>query len=200
MTSPEVGAVVARARRRWAEFVGPEATRTDDVLTAAAAVLGAAVAPLIARRRGGDATDALMAGLLAGDLAGGAYVNNTRACARWYERGGQGPAQHLVFAGLHLHPAAVAWMDRGAGRRVPGPSWALAHYAYVLTSSGVVQRFRGHRRWLGVLLTLGGIALDRTIGPSRTAPWFAWTYYPKLLLGHAGASLWSDEDLDAAGS
>lgn len=196
---PQVTNVVARVRRGWDGFVGPEATPTNDALTAVTVTLSLVAAPLVARRRGGGTSDALVAAVLAGDLAGGAYVNNTRACARWYERQGQGIAQHLVFAVLHVHPAAIAWMDRGAVRDVPRPTWALAHYAYMLGSSAAIQRFRPHRRLLGLVLALGGIALDRAMGPSRTAPWFAWTYYPKLLLGHAGAVLWNDEDLDSAG-
>ncbi|NYI68045.1 hypothetical protein [Spelaeicoccus albus] len=184
-----------RAGRWWGEFVGPEATPTNDVLTAATALFGAAVAPAIVRRRGGTRLGALIAVGLAGDLVGGAYVNNTRACARWYERPGQGVTEHLIFAALHVHPAVVAWMDRDAAKRIPGPWWALAHYSYMLGSAAAIQRYRSRRRTLGVILTIGGIALDRAIGSSHTAPWLAWTYYPKLLLGHAAAAAWSDDDL-----
>ncbi len=114
------------------------------------------------------------------------------------ERPGQGDAAHLAFAALHVHPAAVAWLDVGAGpRKVPGPAWAAAHYAYLVAATVVVRRFPSRRRPLGVVLTAGGLALDGLLGPSSCAPWFAWTYYPKLLLGHAGASLWSDDALRA---
>ncbi|MEN5076123.1 hypothetical protein ABE437_20070, partial [Isoptericola cucumis] len=154
--------------------------------------------PLVARPRGADPGRAAVACALATDLAGGAYVNNTLACARWYERPGQGDGTHLAFAALHVHPAAVAWLDAGAGgRRVPGPAWAAAHYAYLMAATVVVRRSGVRRRALGVVLTAGGLVLDGLLGPSERAPWFAWTYYPKLLLGHAGASLWSDDALRA---
>lgn len=95
-----------------------------------------------ARRHGaGPATTTVIA-LLGFDLGGGVYVNNTRACARWYEHPGQGTREHLAFAG-------------------------------------------------------GGLVLDRVLGPSHAAGWFAGAYYPKLLMGHAAASLWSDEQLHA---
>ncbi|WP_402375921.1 hypothetical protein [Isoptericola rhizosphaerae] len=184
-------------RRFWAELVGPEATPVDHALTVATTVAGAVVAPLVARRAGAGRAGAVAACLLAVDLSGGAYVNNTRACARWYERPGQGEADHLTFAALHVHPAVVAWIDRGIGRRVPGVTWAAAHYAYLMGSTAVIRRFPARRRPLGVALTVGGLALDAALGPSARAPWFAWTYYPKLLLGHAAAALWSDEDLRA---
>ncbi|WP_407316758.1 hypothetical protein UQW22_10210 [Isoptericola halotolerans] len=198
---PRLGArrmsrVLSTLRRSWGEFVGPEATRVDHALTAVTTAVGAVAAPLVARRHGADAARATVACLLAVDLSGGAYVNNTRACARWYERPGQGDAEHLLFAAVHVHPVAVAWLDRGARRRVPAPVWAAAHYGYLMASTVVVRRNRAVRRPLGVALTLGGLALDLALGPSPRAPWFAWTYYPKLLLGHAAASCWSDEDLD----
>ena len=188
----------ARLRRAWDEFVGPEARPVDHVLTVATTVAGAVVAPLVARRRGAGPGRAAAASALATDLAGGVYVNNTLACARWYERPGQGDAAHLAFAALHVHPAAVAWLDAGAGaRKVPGPAWAAAHYAYLVAATVVLRRNGARRRPLGVVLTAGGLVLDGLLGPSARAPWFAWTYYPKLLLGHAGASLWSDDALRA---
>lgn len=185
-------------RRAWDGFVGPEATPVNHVLSALTAAAGAWAAPVVARRHGADRARTVTACLLAVDLCGGAYVNNTRACARWYERPGQGDSEHLAFAAWHVHPVAVAWLDRGTGRRVPGVAWAAAHYAYLMGATAVVRRFPLRRRLLGVALSLGGLALDAALGPSARAPWFAWTYYPKLLLGHAAASLWSDEDLRAA--
>ncbi|WP_106266844.1 MULTISPECIES: hypothetical protein [Isoptericola] len=185
-------------RRAWAEFVGPEATPVNHALTALTTAVGAVVAPVVARRRGAARAGTVAACLLAVDLSGGAYVNNTRACARWYERPGQGDAQHLTFAALHVHPAAVAWLDRGAARRVPGAVWAAAHYVFLLESTAAIRRYPDRRRPLGVALTVGGLLLDGALGPSVRAPWFAWAYYPKLLLGHAAASWWSDEDLRAA--
>lgn len=190
----------AALHRRWSEFVGPEATRANHVQTALTTAAGAVAAPITATARGAGAGRAAIAGLMAVDLAGGVYVNNTRACARWYERPGQGSTTHYSFAAWHVHPAAVAWLDAGppgggtAGRVHPA-AWAAAHYVYMTTATVVIRRCPARRRMLAVALTTGGLALDKLLGPSQTAPWFAWTYYPKLLLGHAGAALWSDDDL-----
>jgi hypothetical protein len=189
-------------RHAWGEFVGPEATPANHVLTALTTLVGAVAAPAVARARGAGPRRAVAACLLAIDLAGGAYVNNTRACARWYERPGQGDGTHDAFAALHVHPAAVAWLDAGTaghgGRREHPAAWAAAQYGYLMAATVVVRRNPARRRVLGVALTAGGLVLDAALGPSRVAPWFAWTYYPKLVLGHASAALWSDEDLAGA--
>lgn len=182
-------------REAWGRFVGPEATRLDHVLTAAATTVGAALAGALARRRGGGPIATTASVVLAADLVGGAYANNTLACARWYERPGQGDCEHLAFAAWHVHPALVASLDRGRPGRVPGPLWAALHYGYLLGATVAIRRFPRRRRTLGVALTAGGLALDHAVGRSRIAPWFAWSYYPKLLMGHAAASLWSDQRL-----
>ena len=101
----------------------------------------------------------------------------------------------MEFAALHLHPAAVAWVDSRAGKQHHPVRWALGHYAFMLLSTATIRNFFEHRRSLGLTLTTGGLLLDRALGRSVTAPWFAWAYYPKLLLGHASASLWSDRDV-----
>lgn len=187
-----------RIRRAWAEFVGPEATPTNTFVTLSSSVAATVGAMLVARRRGGTRGASAVSALLALDLAGGAYVNNTRASARWYERPGQGDAQHLTFAALHVHPAVIAWLDGSTGRRSRPVWWACAHYGYMVLATSVIRRNAAHRRVLGVATTAGGLALDRGLGSSSIAPWFASAYYPKLLMGHAAASLWSDDQLVSA--
>lgn len=184
-----------RLRRSWAQLVGPEATGANIVVALAAGAAGMIGAPVVARRRGAGPGGSAVVSVLAGDLVGGAYVNNTRACARWYQRPGQGTADHLMFAALHVHPAVLACLDRGVGRRARPGRWSLAHYGYLMAATLLIRRLPEHRRGLGVALTAGGLLLDAVLGPSRVAPWFAWTYYPKLLMGHAAASLWDDTDL-----
>lgn len=187
-------------RRAWGEFVGPETGTRETVSILGVAAVGAAVAPAVVRHRGGtNPGDGWIAGLLALDLWGGAWANNTRACARWYERPGQGHAHHYRFAAAHVHPALIAWLDRAERRRVPGRAWAGAHYAYLMVATAAIRRRPRHRRVLGFALTAGGLALDRMLGVSDRAPWFAAAYYPKLLLGHAAAALWSDAVLHADG-
>ena len=183
-------------RDQWGSFVGPENSAAENALTFASAALGCALSVDAARRRGLDGRRRAALGLASLDLWGGAVANNTRSCARWYERPGQGLTSHLRFAAAHLHPFLVAWVDRSAlaGRR--RLVWALAHYLYLLLATWAVRRVGGRlRRPAAVAATGAGVALDVGLGPSAAAPWFAAVFYIKLLLGHAGAALWSDARL-----
>ena len=187
-----------RLRTAWDEFVGPEATITENALTLGTGVAGLLVAPSLAPAaqrlpRG----EALLLRVLAADLWGGVVANNTPACTRWYERPGQTDADHLRFAAAHLHPLLVTVLDRRTpGARVPGPIWAGSHYGYLMLATALIRRARGRRRRVtAAALTLGGIVLDRVLGPAAVAPWFGPVYYAKLLLGHAGAALWPPHSL-----
>ncbi|KUI24376.1 hypothetical protein AU196_19990 [Mycobacterium sp. IS-1742] len=178
-------------RSAWLEFVGEETTPAGTATILGVAALGGYLAPRVA----GDRLDTAKRTLLvvaAVDLWGGAWANNTVACARWYERPGQTDADHLRFALAHVHPLVLAWIDGGGRRRW---RWALADYGYLLAATVLVRYARRHRRAAGIATTLGGIWLDRALGPSRTAPWFGPVFYAKLLMGHASAALWSDATL-----
>lgn len=189
---------VQRLKEDWAEFVGPEATPANSSIALGSGALGALGAALWSKHRGAGVTSTAVTALSAFDLVGGAYVNNTRASVRWYERAGQGGGKHLRFAALHVHPVVFGLMDQAIGRRTHALAWALAHYGYMMASTVVVRAIPAHRRSVGVALTAGGLLLDHVLRGSAIAPWFAWTYYPKLLLGHAAASLWTDDDLGVA--
>lgn len=185
------GALPARIRMSWNNFVGPEATALDNTVTLALAALGAAAAPSVTcTDRPLTTGQRLILRLLATDLWGGAWVNNTRACARWYERPGQTEADHMAFAAMHIHPAVVAWMDReDRPHRVHPAMWAGAHYGYLMAATYLIRRRPHQRRLLGTTMTVGGVVLDQALGRSHVAPWFAPVYYVKLLLGHASATL-----------
>ena len=183
----------SRLRTGWDEFVGPEATVVDNTLTLGAGLAGLVVAPaLTPAARALPRGEAVLLRILAADLWGGVVANNTRACARWYERPGQTDADHLRFAAAHLHPVLVAVLDRRApGAHGPAGLGAVARYGYLLLATTLIRRARGRRRRLAaVALTLGGIGLDSVLGRAAVAPWFGPVYYAKLLLGHAGAALW----------
>lgn len=191
---------IGSVRRGWAGFVGPEATRANNAVAIGAAAAGLVGAAGWAAHRGARVGSAATVAVMAADLVGGAYVNNTRASVRWYERAGQGAAEHLRFAALHVHPVLIGWTDHRIGAREHVAAWALTQYGYMMLSTGVIRALPSHRRTLGVVLTGGGIVLDRALGSSAVAPWFAWTYYPKLLVGHAAGSLWPDENLRRGGT
>ena len=190
-----MGRARAWIRDKWYDFVGPEATRPDNTITLTLAAVGGLAAHRLARHDLGTADELVLDGL-AGDLWGGAWANNTRACARWYERPGQTDRDHLKFGAAHLHPLAYAWIDRD--HRANPAVWAAAHYGYLLAATVLIRAHPRHRRSLGVLTCAGGVALDRALGPSSAAPWFAPVFYAKLLLGHASAARWSDAALTAA--
>ncbi|WP_459642486.1 hypothetical protein [Kineococcus sp. NUM-3379] len=175
--------------RHWDEFTGPGAGAAETAGTLASAAAGAVLAPRLARGRPGRGAAAVLS-VLALDLWGGAWCNNTAACARWYERPGQGTREHLVFSLAHLHPFAVAALDARAG--VPG-AWRAAalRYAYLQGATLAVRACTGRaRRVAGVAATAAGVALDASLGRSRSAPWFGPVFFAKLLAGHAaGAAL-----------
>ena len=188
---------MGRLRRNWGEFVGPEASAAENAGSLASAGAGTVVAPMLdaGRPRSRVATAGLS--LIAMDIWGGAWANNTRSCARWYERPGQATRRHLQFAALHVHPFAIAAFDRGLRERTSPVVWAWLAYGYMVAATATIRRFPGHRRALGVLTTIGAVALDRILGPSPTANWFAPAFATKMLLGHASAALWSDTALKA---
>ncbi len=99
--------------------MGPDASRAENAGAIGLAVVGAIVPPLLASERSG-AVGRLALGVLGADLWGGAWATNAPSCVRWYERNGQGLAQHLRFAAVHLHPFVIACLTRNGGR---APWW-----------------------------------------------------------------------------
>lgn len=180
----------------WDRFVGPGATRVENVGTVGLALAGAVLAPHLKRHIPlplNPTTDhgaRLTLRVMAVDLWGGAWCNNTPAAARWYGRDGQGLTQHLAFAAAHVHPFVLAGLERGY-QRTPWWVWGAAHYSYLILATTLIRRGgRSTRRGLGLLATSGGVLLDRFLGVSPSAPWFSPVYYTKLLAGHvAGAAV-----------
>lgn len=175
----------------WDRFVGPGATAVENVGTLALGAAGAVLAPRLdgARPRRPGTRRAVTLQILAGDLWGGAWCNNTPAAARWYGRPGQGAAQHLLFAAAHVHPFVLAALDRQRDPARARLAWAGLHYGYLVAATALVAGSpRRRRRALGRATALGGIGLDRLLGASPSAPWFAPVYYTKLLAGHAAGA------------
>ncbi|HYO34671.1 MAG TPA: hypothetical protein VER97_01230 [Geodermatophilus sp.] len=136
--------------------------------------------------------------LLALDLWGGAWCDNTPTAARWYHREGRGRRSTWPSRRGHLHPVVLARLDAGPGRL----RWAVAPYGYLVAATAVLIAVghRGARRALGLATTAGGVFLDRALGPSPSAPWFAPVYFATLLAGHvAGAALSPADPLPPSG-
>ena len=71
-------------------------------------------------------------------------------------------------------------------------SWALGHYALMLGASTLITSSPRRRRLpLAMACSLAGLGLDRLLGASSSAPWFAPVYYGKVLVGHAAGSIWN---------
>lgn len=189
----DVGGALKRA---WGEFVGPEVTRRDTVIELTLGALGAGLAPRLSRGRRPKGWRSALLRAMAADLWGGVWANSTLACARWYERPAQTDRDHLRFAATHLHPFLLAGLDGPrdrAGRSRWG--WAAATYGYLIAATALARAAPSARRPLGVVLTAGGVALDRVLGPSPVAPWFAPVFYGKLVFGHATAARHGDAAL-----
>lgn len=180
---------------RWDRLVGPGATVMENVGTIGLAAVGAFLA-LRSTSRAPASPEAstgarrLSVLLMAVDLWGGAWCNNTPSAAHWYERDGQGPRDHLAFAAAHVHPFVLAWLDRGHHGPRRWSVWGAAHYGYQMlaTTTVVSRRDRRSRRVLSIIATAGALALDRSLGRSPNAPWFAPVYHLKLLAGHAAGA------------
>lgn len=187
----EVRAGIAGA---WDRFVGPGQSRTELLGTLAASAAGALWGHRALASEAPRHVQVVMR-VAAVDLWGGTWVNNTPSCVRWYERPGQGPADHAGFAALHLlHAAVVGYADTATGSRDPGSAsrWALAHWGWMLVSTvGVAAAPRRARLPLALGASAAGLGLDRALGRSSAAPWFAPVFYAKLLIGHAAGSIWN---------
>jgi hypothetical protein len=177
----------------WDRVAGPGASRVENAGTLGLALLGGSLAPHLGSSRrsvpGQNGLADVALRVLAVDLWGGAWCNNTPAAARWYHREGQGRSQHLAFAAAHLHPFVMAWLDRPHTSSRSRLVWAFSLYGYLqLATLLVARRHRPARRVAAVAATLGGVLLDRFLGSSPRAPWFASVYYVKLLTGHVGGA------------
>lgn len=169
----------------WDRFVGPGASPTENVGTVGLGVLGL----LVGGRNLGRRAHRLTFAMIATDLWGGAWCNNTPAAVRWYGRPGQTAVDHLRFAGLHVHPFVVAAIEAREGGDRRWLRYGFAHYGYLMTATALVRACRGRARTAAAAATTaGGIALDARLGRPRIARWFAPLYYVKLLFGHAGGS------------
>lgn len=176
----------------WDRFVGPGQSAVEAagwaVIAAVTAVRASATKSISARSRG-------VLAVIAVDLWAGAWVNNSPSCVRWYERRGQGVTKHLSFAILHAaHPALIAVLDVNAGSRSRSSAlrWASVHTASMVGSTAVITAApRRARLPIAIVSSVLGIALDRPLGASRSAPWFAPAFYSKLLIGHAAGSIWN---------
>jgi len=168
----------------WDRFIGPGATRAENLLILAAAFVAGLALPLYAVLRGLGWTvlQLVVGGLVAADLAGGIVANATGPAKAWYHRTGQGFWQHLGFVALHIVDIAlVAGLFRGM-------DWAYAAgvYGYLLLASILTLRVPLYlQRPVALLLYGGAILLNAYIfPPTAGTEWFVPILFLKLLVAH----------------
>jgi hypothetical protein len=168
---------------QWDQFVGPGATRGENLGTLSSAALGLLVA---ARTTQPDRLRRHIALLLAADLFGGVWANATPAATRWYHRPGQGVRQHLLFSAAHLHPFVVAWLYRDREWR-----FAVGNYAYLLAATAAVGLTpRQGRHAIALALWVGALWLNTARWrPTTGLRWFAPVFFFKLLVSHAAGGV-----------
>ena len=180
------------------EFVGPEASVAENTGSLASAAAGTVAAPLLdaGRPRGRKRHRRPVVdrhGHLGWSL--GEQHPVVRAGTNVPARGTR---EHLHFAALHVHPFAIAAYDRGLRERTSPMLWAGLTYGYYMMAATVtIRRFPEHRRALGVLTTLGAVALDRKARPSPPRAGSHRHSRRGCCSGHASAALWSDTALKA---
>jgi hypothetical protein len=168
----------------WDRFIGPGATRAENILILGAAVAAGLALPLYAALRGlgWTALQLVVGGLVAADLAGGVVANAAGPAKAWYHRPGQGFRQHLGFVAVHIVDIAlVAGLFRGL-------DWAYAAgvYGYLLLATIVVLWVPLYlQRPVALLLYGGAILLNAyLLPPTAGMEWFVPVLFLKLLVAH----------------
>jgi len=183
----------------WDRFIGPGATRAENLLIVGAAVVAGLALPLCALLRdlGWTVLQLIGGGLVAADLAGGVVANAAGPAKSWYHRAGQGFWQHLGFVGLHIVDIALV---AGLFRRM---DWAYAAgvYGYLLLATVVALVVPLYLQRPAALLLYGGAILLNAylLPPTAGMEWFVPVLFLKLLVAHvlreapfrpAGAAEW----------
>ena len=165
-------------------FIGPGATTAEVWLQIVPSVLAAIMAPAYAllNNLGWDATQLVVAGLFAFDMAGGIITNATSTAKRWYHREGQGFRQHFTFVAAHvIHLFVVSWLFLSFDWGFFGitTSYLLIASVLILRSPQYLQR--------PIAFLLYAIALLMSIyllEPIVGLEWFLPFFYLKLLVSH----------------
>ncbi len=163
----------------WDHFVGPGATRAENLGTVLIAVLAGAAAGLdAAARLDGTWLQVAVTAALAFDVIGGVWANATPAARRWYHREGQGPSKVIGFSAVHVHPFLVAWLWDGSW------AWAAVVYLSILASTAVVQALPQRLRLAaGLTLTVCVVWGAGAIEPAVLG-WFVPAMALKLIVAH----------------
>lgn len=168
----------------WDKFVGPGATRAEQLLSLVPASLAALAISYYAYRNqlGWNVTQVIVAALLAFDIVGGVTTNATASAKRWYHREGQGFVQHFGFVAVHAFQIfLVAWLFRGFDMTFFGVA-----YLYLLFSALVTLTVPLYiQRSVALLFVCGAIVLSAyVLLPTAGFEWFIPFLFIKLLVSH----------------
>lgn len=167
----------------WDRFIGPGATRAENVLILLWATLFTAevVAYALWAGLGWSALQLVVVAVLAFDIGGGVPANASNCAKRWYHRPGQGFWEHFAFPLIHVHPFVLALL-------FPGFGWGTAAvvYVYLLVAAIVVLLSPLYlKRPVAFVLysvaLLGGLY---ALGVPPGLEWFVPLFFLKLLVAH----------------
>lgn len=169
---------------QWDKFIGPGATKSEQMLSLVPSILMAAAVMVYAYSNNlpWSLVQYSVAALLAFDITGGIITNATSSAKRWYHRNGQGFKQHFGFVALHaLQIFLVAWFFRGVDVVFFG-----GVYSYLLIAAGSVLTVpRRVQRSVALLFMCGAILLSLyAFSPTAGFEWFIPFLFIKLLVSH----------------
>lgn len=168
----------------WDRFVGPGATRAENLLQSVVPVVAgvAAAANPLAAQLAWPWWKALVAGLLAADLAGGVVTNATNTAKRWYHRGGQTAWHHLAFVAVHIVQVALV----GVLFRSHDWTFVAITYGAAVTGSAAISFAPAYlqRPIATTLYMLLLVASTYFIPATPGLEWFLPVFFLKLLVAH----------------
>ncbi|MEM7011955.1 MAG: hypothetical protein AAF585_10775 [Verrucomicrobiota bacterium] len=170
---------------QWDRFVGPGATKAEQLIPVFAALAAAALVLGIAATKdlGWTTLQFVLAGFLAFDLFGGPAMLATSSAKRWYHRASSTRAGHLKFVSAHiLQIGLVAYFFRNG-------DWlwlATISTTVFVASSLVLSTSLRFQRTVAFILACIGIALDMSLfDPTPGLPWFVPVLFIKLVIAHS---------------
>lgn len=169
---------------QWDKFVGPGATRAEQILSLVPSILAATALVFYAYhyQLGWNLGQYIVAAVLAFDVVGGVTTNATSSAKRWYHRDGQGFTQHFGFVAIHaIQIFLVAWLFRNFDLIYFG-----LVYGYLLISALITLTVPLYiQRSVALLLVCGAIVLSRyALWPTPGFEWFIPFLFIKLLVSH----------------
>lgn len=169
---------------QWDKFVGPGATRSEQILSLVPSTLAAVVISYYAYRYqlGWNLVEYIVTTLLAFDIVGGVITNATSSAKRWYHRQGQGFVQHFGFVAVHAFQIfLVAWLFRGFDMAFFGLVYGYLLFSALMTL--VVPMYI--QRSVALLCVCGAIILSTyVLSPTAGFEWFIPFLFIKLLVSH----------------